>query len=114
VKVNNPAVVMGHRMNVGRRIVRMSSVVMGQLLRALFDRPRTYRELRIITGMSETTLRDHMRELRRVRLVRITDYLPNTRGQRRIMQFQWAPDQDSAVLPRRNQENHPCAIPQKH
>jgi DNA-binding transcriptional ArsR family regulator len=70
------------------------------LLRALYDGPRTMRELRDITGLAESTVRGYLKALRKQKLVRVCDLLRNSNNIPCINVYEWAPDEPSYRVPR--------------
>lgn len=68
-------------------------------MRALYEGPRTLRELRGVTGLAESTIRGYVKALRSQKLVRVCDILRNTNNTPCIHVYEWAPDEPDYRIP---------------
>lgn len=85
--------------------VRITALANADLLRALFEAERdgvglSYAELAEVTGLSETTMRDYIRALRRRKLVPVVSWGEDVKGARTIREFAWGPDKKDKPQPR--------------
>lgn len=92
--------------NFGRKISRIQHISLRIMLRNLVDGPCTVAELREETGLAESTIRAFLKELTKGsdRLVQICGALPNSRGERRTLQFRWNPDSKHVYQPKSGAE----------
>lgn len=88
--------------------VRVTALSNADLIRALVDAAGetvgySFAELSEITGLSDTTVRDYVRALRRRKLVAVVSWGEDPKGARTIREFAFAPDKKDKPQPRMTQ-----------
>lgn len=71
---------------------RINALASAIMLRALLEGGCTYQDLSDVTGCSLVTIRPHVNQLYRHKLVRICDWAKDASGAFRVKVFEWAPD----------------------
>lgn len=74
--------------------VRLGALSMAKVTRALLDGPCSVRELQTISGLSNTTLHEYMRALRKERVIHICAWEKDATGRESLRVFKFGAGKD--------------------